>query len=233
MIMNKPLSRQEFKNAILSKETKYHIHHPFNKAMNSGKLGKQDIQLWVANRFYYQEMIPRKDAAIIMNCPKKELRQEWIKRIIDHDEGGGIDAWLELGESVGLEKDVLLSHSMLLPGVKFAVDGYFNFCRHAPYVDAMTSSLTELFAPQIHLSRLENWPEHYPWIEMEGYSYFRKRLNEAQRDVGFTLDFVLDNYTTLDEQKKALDIIDMKLNVLWCMLDSINIYSNHSSSLEA
>ena len=230
MIRHTQMNRQQFKDAILAKERRYHIHHPFNRAMNGGQLGKKDIQLWVANRFYYQEMIPRKDAAILMNCPKKELRQEWIKRIVDHDEGGGIEAWLQLGESVGLSNDVLLSHSMLLPGVKFAVDGYFNFCRHAPYVDAMTSSLTELFAPQIHASRLEGWPAHYPWIDMEGYAYFRKRLTEARRDVGFTLDFVLDNYTTPEEQEKALQIIDMKLNVLWCMLDAISTNSDFSQT---
>jgi pyrroloquinoline-quinone synthase len=224
------LSRQDFREAILAKNKKYHIHHSFNKAMNNGKLCKKDIQLWVANRFYYQETIPRKDAAIIMNCPVKELRQEWIKRIIDHDEGGGIEAWLQLGQSVGLSNDVLLSHSMLLPGVKFAVDGYFNFCKNSNYKDSMTSSLTELFAPQIHMSRLESWPYHYPWIDIEGYSYFRKRLSEARRDVNFTLDFVLDNYKTSEEQDHALSIIDMKLNVLWCMLDCIEKYSEYNNN---
>jgi pyrroloquinoline-quinone synthase len=209
------------KHAIMQKQTRYHIHHPFHVAMNTGKMSKQNIQLWVANRFYYQEIIPRKDAAILMNCPDSALRKEWIKRIQDHDEGGGIEAWLALGKAVGLEEKVLTSHELLLPGVKFAVDGYFHFCKEAEFHDAMTSSLTELFAPEIHSVRLKDWPKHYDWIDKTGYDYFRKRLTEARRDVAFTLDMAAEHYKTEEEQKKALSIVDMKLDVLWCMLDAI------------
>jgi pyrroloquinoline-quinone synthase len=215
------MDRVAFKNAILNKQKRYHIHHPFHIAMNSGKMSKKEIQLWVANRFYYQEMIPRKDAAILMNCPDSEIRKEWIKRIQDHDQGGGIEAWLALGDAVGLSSHTLTSHELLLPGVRFAVDGYFNFCKHADYRDAMTSSLTELFAPEIHSVRLAGWPTYYTWIDEKGYDYFRKRLTEARRDVNFTLEFALDYYKTREEQEKALGIIDMKLDVLWCMLDAI------------
>lgn len=217
------MNKLQFKNAILSKQSKYHIHHPFHKAMNSGQCSKSQIQLWVANRYYYQTTIPRKDAAILMNCPDRAIRKEWVKRITDHDEGGGIEAWIALGESVGLSEQKLESFDMLLPGVKFAVDGYFNYCKNADYHDAMTSSLTELFAPEIHQKRLDNWPVYYPWIDKTGYDYFRKRLSEARRDVEFTLDYVLDYYgNSVETQNKALSIVDFKLNVLWCMLDSIN-----------
>jgi len=213
----------EFKQAILAKQDKYHIHHPFHIRMNSGGCTQKEIQIWVANRFYYQEMIPRKDAAILANCPDSEIRKEWIKRIQDHDGGGGLSSWISLGVSVGLTKEILESHTMLLPGVKFAVDAYYNFCREENYHDAMTSSLTELFAPEIHQVRLDNWPVYYPWIDQPGYNYFRKRLGEATRDVSFTLDYAVNHYITPTEQAYALTIIDFKLNVLWCMLDSIGI----------
>jgi pyrroloquinoline-quinone synthase len=213
--------------------------------MNTGKLSKKQIQIWVANRFYYQEIIPRKDAAILMNCPDQAIRIEWIKRIQDHDQGGGIEAWIALGNAVGLSKETLTSHTLLLPGVRFAVDGYFNFCKNAHYCDAMTSSLTELFAPEIHAVRLKDWPSYYDWIDESGYNYFRKRLTEARRDVGFTLDYVIDHYTTYETQEKALKIIDMKLDVLWCMLDAVekacvdikpddpkDLSSHHQNSLD-
>jgi pyrroloquinoline-quinone synthase len=156
-----------------------------------------------------------------MNCPDVEIRKEWIKRIQDHDEGGGIEAWTALGKAVGLDTQTLKNNELLLPGVKFAVDGYFNFCKNADYNDAMTSSLTELFAPEIHQQRLNNWPTYYQWIEPSGYNYFRKRLSEARRDVNFTLNHTLDYYDDENMQKKALSIIDLKLDVLWCMLDTI------------
>ncbi len=189
--------------------------------MNNGGCTKEQVKIWVANRFYYQEMIPRKDAAILMNCNNSTIRQEWIKRIQDHDELGGIEAWLALGRAVGLTEEELYSHRYLLPGDKFAVDAYLTFCKENSYTDAMASSLTELFAPEIHQKRLDNWPIYYPWIEADGYNYFRKRLKEARRDVGFTLDFVLNQFE--NDHEHVLKIIDFKLNILWCMLDSISI----------
>ena len=209
------------KEKILAKQKDYHIHHPFHIAMNSGKLSKEHIQIWVSNRFYYQEMIPRKDAAILMNCTDSKIRQEWIKRIQDHDELGGIDAWISLGKSVGLTPEELYSHHFVVPGVKFAVDSYLTFCKENCYQDAMASSLTELFAPEIHQKRLDNWPVYYPWIESDGYNYFRKRLHEASRDVQFTFDWVLETYS--DREEHVLKLVDFKLNILWCMLDAISI----------
>jgi pyrroloquinoline-quinone synthase len=222
-----PWTREEFEAQLRAKGSRYHIYHPFHIAMNGGGCTREQVQGWVTNRFYYQIAIPLKDAAIMSNCPDREVRREWIQRIIDHDgqrgEEGGIEAWLRLGEAVGLERDRLTSLEHVLPGVRFAVDAYINFARTRPWQEAVTSSLTELFAPEIHQKRLDTWPEHYPWIDREGYYYFRKRLSEARRDVQFALNFTLDHYRTREQQERALDILQFKLDVLWSMLDSMQV----------
>ncbi|MES9991329.1 MAG: pyrroloquinoline-quinone synthase PqqC [Candidatus Thiodiazotropha sp.] len=221
--LDTPWSKEEFEQKLREMEKYYHIHHEFHLLMNSGKLDKPAIQGWVANRFYYQVMIPVKDAAIMANCPDRDVRRHWIQRIIDHDgtEGdeGGIEAWLLLGEAVGLPREDLLSHKHLLPGVKFAIDAYVNFARQQPWEVAASSSLTELFAPTIHQKRLDNWPEYYPWIDERGYHYFRKRLTEARRDVVHGLDITLDYYQTREQQEKMLEVLQFKLDILWTMLD--------------
>ena len=218
-----PWSRKEFEKKIRAKEKYYHINHEFHILMNSGKLDKPAIQGWVANRFYYQVAIPVKDAAIMSNCWDREVRRQWIQRIIDHDgtagDEGGIEAWLLLGEAVGLKRKDLWSHKYLLPGVKFAIDAYVNFAKQQPWEVAASSSLTELFAPKIHQKRLDKWPEYYPWIDEKGYSYFRKRLKEARRDVQHGLDITLDFYKTREEQERMLNVLQFKLDVLWTMLD--------------
>jgi pyrroloquinoline-quinone synthase len=220
---NQPWSKEEFEQKLREKEKYYHIHHEFHILMNSGKLEKPAIQGWVANRFYYQVIIPVKDAAIMANCPDREVRRHWIQRIIDHDgtqgDEGGIEAWLLLGEAVGLSREDLLSHKHLLPGVKFAIDAYVNFARQQPWEIAASSSLTELFAPTIHQKRLDNWPEYYPWIDERGYHYFRKRLTEARRDVVHGLDITLNYYKTREQQEKMLEVLQFKLDILWTMLD--------------
>ena len=218
-----PWTRKEFEKKIRAKEKYYHINHEFHILMNSGKLDKPAIQGWVANRFYYQVAIPVKDAAIMSNCWDREVRRQWIQRIIDHDgttgDEGGIEAWLLLGEAVGLKRKDLWSHKFLLPGVKFAIDAYVNFAKQQPWEVAASSSLTELFAPKIHQKRLDKWPEYYPWIDEKGYSYFRKRLKEARRDVQHGLDVTLDYYKTREEQERMLNVLQFKLDVLWTMLD--------------
>jgi len=152
-----PLSPTEFEAALRAKGAYYHIYHPYHVAMYEGRATREQIQGWVANRFYYQVNIPLKDAAILANCPDREIRREWIQRLLDHDgapgEDGGIEAWLRLGQAVGLDPDQLRSQELVLPGVRFAVDAYVNFARRASWQEAASSSLTELFAPQIHQSR--------------------------------------------------------------------------------
>jgi pyrroloquinoline-quinone synthase len=220
-------SRAEFEAQLRAKEARYHSHHPFHVAMHSGRLKKEQIRGWVLNRFYYQVNIPLKDAALLSNCPDREVRREWIVRIVDHDGGqndaGGIEAWLRLAEAVGLERETVTSLKHVLPAVRFAVDAYVQFARTRPWQETVTASLTELFAPGIHQTRLKTWPEHYPWIESQGYAYFQTRLAQARRDVAFALDFTLRHYSTQAEQERALAIVDFKLDVLWCMLDAMAI----------
>lgn len=224
---NLPLTRQEFEDALRAKGALYHTEHPYHRAMYEGRSTPEQIRGWVANRFYYQISIPLKDAAIMANCPEPDVRRQWVQRIIDHDgvsgEDGGIEAWLNLGEAVGLTREEILSQEHVLPGVRFAVDAYVNFARRASWQEAASSSLTELFAPKIHQSRLDAWPQHYPWIKPEGYSYFRKRLSEARRDVSHGLDITLDHYTTREQQDRMLEILQFKLDVLWSMLDAMTM----------
>ena len=218
-----PWTRAEFEARLRAKEKYYHINHEFHVRMNEGGLDKQAVRGWVANRFYYQTTIPVKDAAIMANCPERDQRRKWAQRIIDHDgvrgEEGGIEAWLQLAQAVGLSREETLSYEHVLPGVRFAIDAYLNFARGAAWQEAASSSLTELFAPKIHQKRLDNWPELYPWIDEKGYRYFRKRLTEARRDVRHGLDITLDYYQTRAGQEKALDILQFKLDILWTMLD--------------
>lgn len=220
-----PWTREEFEAHLRAKEKYYHINHPFHVLMNTGKLEKRAIQGWVANRFYYQTSIPIKDAAIMANCTDRDTRRMWVQRIIDHDgtaeDPGGIEAWLQLGEAVGLTRGELWSEQHVLPGVRFAIDAYVNFARHASWQEAACSSLTELFAPKIHQNRLDNWPNHYPWIEQDGYKYFRKRLSEARRDVEHGLTITLDHFRTREQQEHALGLLQFKLDILWTMLDAM------------
>lgn len=222
---SEPWTRAEFERRLRARERYYHIHHPFHLQMNGGGLAREAVQGWVANRFYYQTSIPIKDAAVMANCRSPEMRRLWVQRILDHDgadgEEGGIEAWLKLGEAVGLTREVLWSEAQVLPGVRFAVDAYVNFARSASFEEAACSSLTELFAPTIHQRRLDNWPELYPWIDSQGYQYFRKRLSEARRDVAHGLSVTLDHFTSRADQEYALNILQFKLNVLWAMLDAM------------
>lgn len=220
-----PLSRARFERQLRDMERYYHVHHPFHRAMNEGGLDREAVRGWVANRFYYQIQIPRKDAAILAGCPDREVRRVWIQRILDHDgrEGdeGGIEAWLRLAEAVGLEREEVIDLRHVLPGVRFAVDAYVSFARTAPWDEAAASSLTELFAPSLHRKRLESWPTLYPWIDAEGYDYFRRRLDEARRDVDHGLQLTLDRFRTRARQDRAIEILRFKLDILWTLLDAM------------
>jgi len=229
--MDKVWSRTEFEERLREKGKGYHIYHPFHVMMYEGKLTKEQLQCWVLNRFYYQIGIPQKDAAILSNCPDKEVRKQWIVRITDHDgiDGaeGGIEAWIKLGEAVGLTREDVTSLKHVSPGVRFAVDAYINFAKQRPWQESICSSLTELFAPHIHQQRISSWPEVYPWIKEEGLSYFKKRLTEARRDVEQGLSVTLDYFSeSRAMQERALDILQFKLDVLWVIADSIMLASS-------
>ena len=225
-----PWSQEEFETRLRGKSTSYHIHHPFHRMMADGKLTPAQLRGWVANRFYYQISIPVKDAAILSNCDDREIRREWIQRILDHDgyhiggvdDPGGIEAWIRLGEAVGLSRDDVTSLRYLAPAARFAVDAYVNFARRQPWQEAVASSLTELFAPHIHQQRIDTWPTQYPWVDLAGLHYFKQRLTQARRDVAHGLRFTLEHFSqTRAMQERVLEILQFKLDVLWALADAI------------
>ena len=227
----------EFEARLRERGRAYHIHHPYNLMLNSGRATREQVRGWVANRYYYQIAIPIKDAAVLSNCPDPTVRRGWVQRILDHDgfelngirDAGGIEAWLRLAEAVGLSRDEVTDLRHVTPGVRFAVDAYVNFARRAPWQEAVCSSLTELFAPEIHKQRLASWPEHYPWIEAEGLQYFRSRVSQARRDVEQGLAITLAHFTTRAQQERALEVLQFKLDILWTMNDAIALKYGVSS----
>ncbi len=209
----------------------YHDKHPFHVLMNQGKLSREAVRGWTANRFYYQLNIPRKDAAIIANCPLREVRRTWLHRIIDHDgtQGaeGGIEAWLRLGEACGLPREELLEERHVAPGVRFAVDAYLHFARTQPWPVAVSSSLTELFAPDLMATRLAAFERYYTWVQPWGFDYFRSRLTQARRDSEEGLTLTLVHCNTREMQESAVRAMGFKCDVLWTVLDAIHAKYGH------
>ena len=221
-----PWTEEEFTAALRVQGERYHDQHPFHVRMNAGDLSAEELRRWVANRYYYQRSIPIKDAAILSNCPEVEIRREWISRIFDHDgqEGessGGIESWLRLGESLGVDRDEIRSERLVLPGVRYSVDAYVNFCRQEPWVFAVASSLTELFGPGAIKVRLAALERHYPWIDPAGLQYFRDRLVQAPRDADYALRLVVDRCRTREQQTRAVAALKFKTEVLWAQLEAI------------
>jgi pyrroloquinoline-quinone synthase len=216
-----------FVAALREHSRRYHDQHPFHRRMNEGELGPEQIRCWVANRFCYQAAIPRKDAAILANCPDREVRRRWLRRIVDHDgtaDGeGGIEAWLRLGEAVGLTRREMEDERHVVPGVRFAVDAYVTFARTRPWVEAVASSLTELFAPDLMAERLAAFERHYTWIDPQELTYFRARLTQAPRDSAHALEVVTEHCRTPETQAAALAALSFKCDVLWSMLDAIDL----------
>jgi pyrroloquinoline-quinone synthase len=216
---------EELIERLRAQGTRYHNLHPFHRKMDAGELTREELQRWVVNRFYYQKCIPLKDAAIMSNCPEVEVRRQWIQRIIDHDgtleEGGGIESWLRLGEALGVSRDELESERRVLPGVRYAVDAYVNFARQKPWIEAVASSLTELFGPAAIRARLEALERHYSWIDPAGLEYFRTRLVKAPRDAGYALELVVARCRTPEQQDAAVAALRFKTEVLWAQLDVI------------
>jgi pyrroloquinoline-quinone synthase len=215
-----------FVAALHAQSRRYHSSHPFHLKMNEGSLSRRQIQGWAANRFYYQQNLPRKDAAILANCPLPAVRRRWIRRILDHDGAadgeGGIEAWLRLGEATGLTREEITDERHIVPGVRFAVDAYVTFARTRPWLEAVASSLTELFAPDLMAERLAAFERHYPWIDPRGLAYFRARLTQAPRDATHALEVVTEYCRSPDEQERAIAALSFKCDVLWSMLDAID-----------
>lgn len=220
------MTKDAFVAALKARAERYHHKHPFHVDMNTGKLNAAQLRTWVANRYYYQAMIPIKDAAILSNCPYLAVRRVWIQRIIDHDGtvdgGGGIEDWLRLADAVGLKRGAVLDERYVVPGVRFAVDAYVTFARTRPWIEAVAASLTELFAPDLMQERIAAFEQHYTWVEPAGLTYLKTRLVQAPRDADHGLKLVTGYCRTYEQQQRALAALDFKCDVLWSMLDSIH-----------
>jgi pyrroloquinoline-quinone synthase len=219
-------SNEEF-TAQLRKvgEQFYHDKHPYHVSMHEGSLEPEQIRAWVANRYYYQKNIPVKDALILAKLPTREDRRRWLQRIIDHDgrqgDEGGIEAWIRLGEAVGIPREEMLDERHVLPAVRFAVDAYVNYCRLMPWYEAVASSLTELFSPGIIAKRMDVFEKLYPWIKPEGLTYFRNRLRQAPRDSEHGVELVISYARSLEDQQRAVAALKFKCDVLWAILDAL------------
>ena len=220
-----PWPPEELVAQLRAQGSRYHDLHPFHIRMDAGELARDELQRWAANRFYYQRCIPVKDAAILSNCPEIEVRREWIKRIIDHDGTsagtGGIESWLRLGEALGVPRDELESERRVLPAMRFAVDAYVNFARQRPWIEAVASSLTELFGPSAIRVRLAALEARYPWIDPAGLQYFRDRLVLAPRDAEYALGLVVERCLTREQQDRAVAALEFKTGTLWAQLEAI------------
>lgn len=226
--MSEPWSNDEFIMRLRRiGEQRYHDKHPYHIRMHEGKLSPEQLRAWVANRFYYQKNIPVKDALILGKLPTREDRRRWLQRIVDHDgrEGdeGGIEAWIRLGEAVDIPREDLLGERLVLPGVRFAVDAYVNFCRLQPWPEAVASTLTELFAPTLVSRRIVVFEDLYPWIRPQGLDYFRTRLHQAPRDADHGLELVLRECRTRRDQERAVAALSFKCDVLWSLLDALQL----------
>jgi coenzyme PQQ biosynthesis protein C len=204
---------------------RYHSNHPFHRLLHGGELSKGQVQAWALNRYYYQAMIPVKDATILARMRDPALRRAWRQRIVDHDgerEGeGGIERWLKLTDGLGLNRAYVTSGRGLLPATRFAVEAYVHFVAERSLLEAIASSLTELFAPKIHQERIAGLLQHYDFANERTIAYFKRRLKEAPEDVQFGLDYVLREARTREQQELVLAAVRFKTDVLWAQLDAL------------
>lgn len=204
---------------------RYHNHHRFHRRLHSGQCSFEEVQAWALNRYYYQSIIPIKDAVILSRLPDPADRRIWRKRIEDHDgleEGdGGIERWLKLTDSLGFSRDFVISTQGILPGTRFAVDAYVEFCRSKSVLEAVASSLTELFSPTIIAERVAGMLAHYDFVSKETLAYFSKRPVQAKRDSDFALDYVKKHAKTREQQNAVLAALEFKCSLLWAQLDAL------------
>ena len=205
---------------------RYHSLHPFHRLLHDGKLDRGQVQAWALNRYYYQAMIPVKDATLLARLPDVEDRREWRRRIVDHDGDansiGGVGRWMKLAEGVGLDRDYLRSTAGILPGTRFAVEAYVNFVRDRSLVEAVASSLTELFSPTIIAERVSGMLKHYDWITQDTLAYFTPRLTQAPQDSDWALAYVKRHADTAEKQQAVLNALRFKCDVLWAQLDALH-----------
>lgn len=213
---------QKFKDELVTLAYRYHIHHPFDKLLQSGNASKEMLQLWAANRYYYQDIIPRKDAAVIANCPHSELRAKWCTHIQTHDTDGALGEWLMLTDALGLDRNDVIDGKYLLAPTKFSCDAYLNFCKESCWQDGMCASMTHLFAGDIHRLRIANWPDRYPWLPETAFTYFKKRTTTLPDEIDVTLQLLSEYYLESPERmQRAKDILKFKQDILWAMMDAL------------
>ncbi len=222
------LDAVEFERQLRATGHSYYIYHPLNVLLQSGAASLRQVRGWVANRFYYEFNLPSKDAAILANCPDRDVRREWVRRLLDRDgygaDPGGLDAWVRLGQAVGLPAAELWSMQQVLPSVRVKVDSYIDFARKQPWQETVCASLTELFAPSVHRERLAQWPTHYPWIESAGLEYFRSRISLQQIDPEYALRITLGHFRTREAQTRALEVLRFKTDLLWSILEAVHLH---------
>ncbi len=221
-----PLARDEFVDWLRREgASRYHDQHRVHVLMHQGKLSKLQLQQWVLNRFYYQTRIPLKDALILAKSDDPVFRRAWIRRIHDHDGSapgeGGLELWLRLAEGVGLERAEVESLRSVLPGVKFACDAYVNLVRERSLLEAVASSLTEFFAPDLMSRRIQAWQDHYPWVDAEMLAYFRARVPRARVDSEEAIAFVVGHAETFELQERCVAALIRKTEILWHLLDCV------------
>ena len=221
-----PLSRSDFVDWLRREgEARYHDGHRYHMLMHEGKLTRVQLQQWVLNRYYYQTRIPIKDALIVAKSEDPVFRRMWIRRIHDHDGAadgeGGLALWLRLAEGVGLDREEVASCRAVLPGVRFACDAYVELVRSRSLVEAVASSLTEFFAPDIMSQRVLAWEKHYTWVSPQVLDYFRSRVPRARRDSEEAIEFVAQHAVTYELQERCVAALIRKTEILWHLLDSV------------
>lgn len=226
MSLSQPISPAELEARLRAMGAeRYHNLHPFHRLLHSGQCSKGQVQAWALNRYYYQAMIPQKDAALIGRCEDQEVRRVWRRRLEDQDGdeegGGGVERWLKLTDGLGLDRTMVKSARLILPATRFSVQAYVHFVRERSLLEAIASSLTELFSPQILAERLSGMLSHYDYITPETMAYFEARPTQAARDAGFALDYVRRTALTQEQQQGVLDALSFKLDVLWTQLDTL------------
>ncbi len=226
-VLTEPLSPDALEAALRAVgPERYHDLHQFHDLLHGGKLNKGQVQAWALNRYVYQAAIPRKDASFMGRCDDRELRREWLHRITDHDgfgeDKGGIERWLILTDGLGLDRDYVVSQEGALPATRFAVEAYVHFVREKPLIEAVASSLTELFAPSIHRRRIDGMLATYAFIDEKVVAYFRRRLDQAPKDADFALQYVKRNARTVEQQRGVLSALSFKTDVLWAQLDALH-----------
>jgi len=205
---------------------RYHILHPFHRLLHGGLLNRGQVQAWALNRYCYQSNIPVKDAVLLARLPTSELRREWRRRLVDHDGDapgtGGVARWLKLTEGVGLDPAYVQAGTGILPATRFAVEAYITFVRDRSVLEAVASSLTEMFSPKIIAERVSGMLANYDWITRDTLAYFTPRLTQAPQDSDFALAYVQEHARTPAEQSAVLAALTFKCDVLWAQLDALH-----------